>query len=59
LPPHPWRSFNALNGRIFTSLRSFMLHAPLAKFPAKGKGRKLPPALNAICHQVKPNRQRI
>jgi hypothetical protein len=64
LPPHPWRSFNALNGRVFPSLRGFMLHAPLAKLLAKGKGRKLPPALNAICHQsykttAKTHSQRI
>jgi len=31
-------------------LRSFVLHAPLAKLLAEGKGWKLATALHAICH---------
>jgi len=50
LLPHPWRGFDSLNGGILAALRSFMLHAPLAKPPAESEGWKLTAALNAICH---------
>jgi hypothetical protein len=50
LTPHPWRGFDALNRGVFASLRSFMLHTPLAKLLAKSEGWKLATALNAICH---------
>jgi hypothetical protein len=51
LRPHPWRGFDALDRRILAALRSFMLHAPLAKLPAEGEGWKLTTTLSAICHQ--------
>jgi hypothetical protein len=50
LSPHPRRWLDSLDGRILASLRSFMLHAPLAKLLAKGEGWELATALNAICH---------
>src|ERR1700674_1545443 len=50
LPPHPWCRFDSLDGRILASLRSFMLHAPLAKLLAKSESWKLAAAFNAICH---------
>src|ERR1019366_10656235 len=61
LLPHPWRGFDSLDGGILAALRSFMLHAPLAKLLAEGEGGKLKTALNAICHErLKPAaRQRL
>jgi len=50
LTPHPWRGFDALNRGVLASLRSFMLHAPLANLLSEGKGWKLTTASRAICH---------
>jgi hypothetical protein len=36
----------------FTALRSFVLHAPLADFLAKGKAGKLASTSNAVCHEL-------
>jgi hypothetical protein len=50
LTPHPWRGFDALNRGVLASLRSFMLHAPLANLLSEGKAWKLTTASRAICH---------
>jgi hypothetical protein len=47
----PRRGLDSLNGNIFAALRSFMLHAPLAKLLTEAEGWKLTAALNAICHE--------
>jgi hypothetical protein len=39
-----------LNWGVLASLRSFMLHAPLANLLSEGKAWKLTTASRAICH---------
>jgi hypothetical protein len=52
LAPSPWSGLDALERRVYTTLRSLMLHAPTAKLLAKGKAVKLTTALSAICHET-------
>ena len=49
--PHPRRRHHPL-GLIdnFATLRSLMLHAPLADLPSETQRRKLPPTLNTVRH---------
>jgi hypothetical protein len=59
----PGRRFDSLQRRSLASLRSFMLHTPLAQlfvFP-EGETRKLTAALNAICHEgrKRPRRPKL
>jgi hypothetical protein len=50
LLPLPRRGLDSLDGGILAALRSFVLHAPLAKLLAEAEGWKLTTALNASCH---------
>jgi hypothetical protein len=50
LAPSPWSGLDALERRVYTTLRSLMLHAPTAKL-AKGKAVELTTAMSAICHE--------
>jgi hypothetical protein len=48
---HPRRGFDSLDGGVLATLGGFVLLAPRADLPAKGKSRELTTALNAICHE--------
>jgi hypothetical protein len=52
LPTRPWSRLDALERRVYTTLRSLMLHAPTAKLLAEGKAVELTTALSAICHET-------
>jgi hypothetical protein len=51
LAARPWSGLDALERRVYTTLRSLMLHAPTAKFLAKGKAVELTTAMSAVCHE--------
>jgi hypothetical protein len=51
LAARPCSGLDALERRVYTTLRSLMLHAPLAKLLAKGKAVELTTAMSAVCHE--------